>query len=243
MRITHFNGNILNAQYALRVTHLKHKIIRMKTGEKIRKIRLAKNLTLAEVENKADISNGNLSRVERGTQWLSEEKLMDLADALGVNISDFFTQSFEQNVSPAPPDLHPIPVISAIQAGKLKEITDPYPLGEGFAVEYTSDTVSRWTFALEIEGASMLPEFRPGDRVIIDPELSPNPGDYVAAKNTREEATFKKYKLRGIDASGKNVFELVPLNDEYPTLRSDVDHLEIIGVMVEHRKKYRRSNK
>jgi SOS-response transcriptional repressor LexA len=166
-----------------------------------------------------------------------------VADKLAVTSMHHVAQdhrSYDENVSLAPADIRPIPVISPIQAGRLREITDPYPPGAGFDVEYTSEDVSRWTFALEIEGTSMLPEFRPKDRVIIDPELSPNPGDFVAAKNTKEEATFKKYKLRGIDANGNNIFELVPLNDEYPTLRSDVDHLEIIGVMVEHRKKYRR---
>jgi SOS-response transcriptional repressor LexA len=153
-------------------------------------------------------------------------------------------RAFLQNVRQAPPDVRPIPVISAVQAGRLKEVSDPYPLGAGFAVEYVDDGgLSRWTFGLEIEGNSMMPEFKPGDRVIIDPELAPNPGDYVVAKNTREEATFKKYRPRGMDKNGHMVFELVPLNDDYPTMRSDIEHLEVIGVMVEHRKKYRRNKR
>jgi hypothetical protein len=36
------------------------------------------------------------------------------------------------------------------------------------------------------------------------------------------------------------VFELVPLNDDYPTMRSDTEHLIVIGVVTEHRKKLRR---
>lgn len=148
--------------------------------------------------------------------------------------------SFDRNVKAAPRGARAIPVISPIQAGMLKEITDPYLPGAGFDVLYTDDDLSRWAFALEIEGDSMLPEFRPGDRVIIDPEVQPQPGDFVAAKNCAEEATFKKYRPRGIDAQGNDIFELTPLNDDYPTLRSDVQELHIIGVMVEHRKKYRR---
>jgi SOS-response transcriptional repressor LexA len=147
---------------------------------------------------------------------------------------------FDQNVRATSFDIHPIPVISYIQAGRLKEISDPYPPGAGFAVEYTGDDVSRWTFALEIEGESMLPDFKEGDRVIIDPELAPNPGDFVVAKNSNEEATFKRYKLRGRDQSGNDVFDLEPLNPVYPTLRSDIEHLEIIGVMVERRQRFRR---
>jgi len=240
MRNTHFNASIKNAQGALRLTHFNNTIVPMKTGEKIRAIRLAKKMTLAEVEHAADLTGGNLSRVERGTQWLSEEKLHALADALGVEVADFFLEKFDLNVSAALPDMQAIPVISAIQAGLLTEIKDPYPPGAGFDVIYSDATVSKFAFALEIEGESMLPEFRQGDRVIIDPELSPNPGDFVVAKNGDEEATFKKYRPRGMDASGNMIFELVPLNPDYPTMRSDMQELFIIGVMVEHRKKYRR---
>lgn len=153
----------------------------------------------------------------------------------------FPPHTFDKNVRPVPMGVIPVPVISAIQAGHMKEISNPYPIGAGFAVEYIDDDgQSPWTFGLEIEGDSMLPEFKEGDRVIIDPELIPGPGDFVAVRNTREEATFKKYRPRGIDANGNVVFEIVPLNPDYPTMRSDVDHLEVIGTMIEHRKKRRR---
>lgn len=151
-------------------------------------------------------------------------------------------KKFDQNVSPARLGGRPIPVISAVQAGALKDMETPYAPGAGFAIEYVDDeNLSRWAFSLEVEGESMTPEFRPGDRVIIDPELAPNPGDFVVAKNGGDQATFKKYRPRGMGANGNEVFELVPLNDDYATLRSDTDHLIVIGVMVEHRKRYRRS--
>lgn len=133
------------------------------------------------------------------------------------------------------------PVISHIQAGVLKEISDPYAKGDGFDVEYGDDEWSKWSFFLEIGGESMLPDFKPGDRVLIDPEIAPRPGDFVAAKNDGEGATFKKYRARGIDSRGNAVFELVPLNPDYETLRSDELPLVVIGVMVEHRRKYRRN--
>jgi SOS-response transcriptional repressor LexA len=65
-------------------------------------------------------------------------------------------------------------------------------------------------------------------------------GDYVVAKNGGDEATFKKYRPRGKDAAGVDVFELVPLNDDFASLRSDIDHIAIIGTMVEHRR-YRKN--
>lgn len=149
-------------------------------------------------------------------------------------------QRFDRNAMPASIGQRAIPVISAIQAGALKEIVDPYEAGDGFTTIYADDTYSKGAFALEISGNSMVPEFLPGDLVIIEPDWVPRPGEYVAAKNGSDEATFKKYRQRGVDSSGQMVFELVPLNDDYPTLRSDITPLIIIGVMAEHRRKTRR---
>lgn len=145
----------------------------------------------------------------------------------------------EPNVVLAPMGARKIPVISAIQAGMWAEIVDQFQPGDADDWLMTDLELSSSAFALTIRGDSMLPEFNPGDRVIIDPDVAPHPGDFVAAKNGEQEATFKKYRPRGMDAAGNMVFELIPLNDDYPTLRSDVDHIRIVGTMVEHRK-YRR---
>ncbi len=78
----------------------------------------------------------------------------------------------------------------------------------------------------------MEPEFIDGDIVIIDPSVSPLPGDFVVAKNNEEEATFKKYRPRGKNDQGIDYFELIPLNEDYAPLRSDLEHLRVIGTMV-----------
>ena len=145
------------------------------------------------------------------------------------------------NVTPAPVGAHQVPVISYVQAGVWTGVTDPFQPNDAHDWLMTDLDLSEHAFALEIKGESMLPEYRPGDRVIIDPRIAPQPGDCVVAKNGEEEATFKKYRPRGIDQAGNMVFELVPLNDDYPTIRSDVTPVHIIGTMVEHRK-YRRKS-
>lgn len=149
-------------------------------------------------------------------------------------------EKFDRNVTSAVLGRRAIPVISAIQAGAMREVTDAYEAGDGFATMYADDEYSRRAFGLEIEGDSMTPDFQPGDRVIIEPEWEPRPGEYVAAKNGKQEATFKKYRQRGTDADGRDIFELVPLNPDYPVLRSDETPLFIIGVMAEHRRKARK---
>ncbi len=165
---------------------------------------------------------------------------MWIATGAGPVHADAVRKGFDVNVKPVYEGLRAYPVISKVQAGKVKEITCPYEPGDGYAIEFGDDDASPWAFFLEIDGDSMLPEFNPGDRVRIDPEIIPRPGDFVAAKNSSEEATFKKYRVRGIDPAGKEVFELVPLNDDYPIIRSDEHDLTVIGTMTEHRRKYRR---
>jgi transcriptional regulator with XRE-family HTH domain len=91
MRNTHFIPQNENAQGALRDPHLLPTIGRMKVGKRIRQIRKAAGMTLADVEARAGLSDGNLSRIERGEQWISEEKLYSLAEALSVQAADFFT--------------------------------------------------------------------------------------------------------------------------------------------------------
>jgi len=47
-------------------------------------------MTLAEVEGRAGLTDGNLSRIERGKQWVSEEVLRNIAQALLVRVAEFF---------------------------------------------------------------------------------------------------------------------------------------------------------
>jgi SOS-response transcriptional repressor LexA len=226
---------------------------------KIREAIKKSGRTKADIARELGVTKQSITGwVESGR--ISKGNLLKLAELLQVDINWLMDDASEQNplrygklqlvpntppatisnVSPVALGKRAIPVISAIQAGALKEIAQPYEAGDGYATVFADDEYSKWAFALEIEGESMLPEFRPGDIVIIEPEWQPRPGEYVAAKNGHEEATFKKYRPRGTAQNGDMIFELSPLNDDYPTMRSDITPLKIIGVMAEHRRKARR---
>jgi SOS-response transcriptional repressor LexA len=59
----------------------------------------------------------------------------------------------------------------------------------------------------------------------------------VAKREQDQEATFKKYKLRGYDNQGREIIDLVPLNSDWPTLVIDAENPgQIVGTMVEHRR-------
>ena len=47
----------------------------------------------------------------------------------------------------------------------------------------TDMKISDNAFAVAIKDSSMMPKFEVGDRVIIDPEVPPIPGDFVIVKS------------------------------------------------------------
>ncbi len=109
-------------------------------------------------------------------------------------------------------------------------------MGAGDDFVLTQTELGPHAFALTVRGDSMTPEFQEGDTILIDPDVKPSPGDYVVAKNDEGEATFKKYRARGLNERGEPVIELVPLNADYPSLRSDRSPIQIIGTLMEHRR-------
>lgn len=171
-----------------------------------------------------------------------------IAAACGVSAVWLATEEGEMrlpavdvNVRPAQTGGRRVPVLNKIPAGGPKQIIDDYLAGAGMDDIATDQEVGKYAFALIINGTSMEPKYKTGDKVIIDPDVRPRPGDFVAAKCNGDEGTFKKYRPRGHDTQGNEVFELVPLNEDYPILRSDQMRIEIIGTEVEHRS-YRRVN-
>ena len=88
----------------------------------------------------------------------------------------------------------------------------------------------------------MSPKFQQGDIVIFDPTINPQPGDFVVATTQTGEATFKKYRPRGTNDKGEYTFELVPLNEDYPTIKATSSEMMVVGTMIEHRTFRRRHN-
>ena len=129
-----------------------------------------------------------------------------------------------------------IPVISYVQAGQWTTTTEAYAEGNGYDEIRADKFIGENSFALDIKGTSMLPRFLEGDRIIIDPDIEPIPGDFVVAKEDRDGgAVFKQYRPRGFDARRRPIIELTPLNEAWPTIILDVRNPgRIIGTMVEH---------
>lgn len=212
----------------------------MDIAQWIKASREAAQLKQDELAEKLGKTRGNISAWENGRHEPSYSQILEIARLTKHAVPIPGMESApHRNVTSADIGQRKIPLISSVQAGRMSEALEPFPVGAAFEYLLTDLKLSENAFALEIEGQSMEPDFKEGDRIIVDPALHPQPGDFVVAKNGREEATFKKYRPRGMGADGQEVFELVPLNDDYPTINSEREPARIIGVMVEHRR-YRR---
>ena len=214
-------------------------------GERLKTLREKAGLSQAALAEKCGwASQSRVGNYEKGVRKIGADDASVLASALGVLPSEIlFGASSSQNVEPASIGLRKIPIINYVQAGCWTESAECRELDGSIKYITTDLDVGGRTFAVEIQGDSMLPEFSEGDVVMIDPDEQPHPGDFVVAKNGEHEATFKKYKPRGYNDAGQEWFELVPLNDNYPPMRSDVCQIKIIGTMVEHRRYRRRKGK
>lgn len=136
-----------------------------------------------------------------------------------------------------------IPLIDYIQAGQWGGIADAFEPGTGEDMLTASGDCGPHTFALRVRGRSMEPDYREGDIIVVDPDINPEPGDFVVAKlDDTEEATFKKYRPRGLDDNGHEIIDLVPLNGDFPTIRLNSHRSgHICGTVIEHRRNPRRS--
>lgn len=72
--------------------------MRNRLGERLRVIRKEKNMTLAQVAERSGLSIGTLSKVERGLSSLGYDRFSQLADSLGLDLGELFTDG--QRITP-----------------------------------------------------------------------------------------------------------------------------------------------
>jgi len=70
----------------------------MKIGERIRNLRQVRSLTQEELAERAGLTKGFISQVERDLTSVSLESLLQILDALDVDASHFFQEIVEERV-------------------------------------------------------------------------------------------------------------------------------------------------
>jgi SOS-response transcriptional repressor LexA len=160
--------------------------------------------------------------------WLESGEGLMSADAAALQIR-------------LPPGTRRYPVLTARQAGTLARAqgADTQAQDPELGLEVADDGVSPRAFFLQLEGDAMAPEFREGDRVLLDPDRAPQPGDHVAALHAGRQLVFRKYRVLAVARDGSDVFELSPLHPDHPVMRSDEQALTVLATLVEHRRRFR----
>ena len=70
----------------------------MKIGNKIKELRVMKNLTQEELADRAELSKGFISQLERDLTSPSIATLVDILQVLGTNLQEFFTETPDEQI-------------------------------------------------------------------------------------------------------------------------------------------------
>ena len=70
----------------------------MQIGQKIKELRVIKGLTQEELADRAELSKGFISQLERDLTSPSIATLVDILQCLGTNLNDFFDDTPEEQV-------------------------------------------------------------------------------------------------------------------------------------------------
>ena len=68
----------------------------MNIGEKLRRLRLQRNLTQEEMADRCELSKGFISQVERDQASPSIATLTDMLECLGSSLQDFFSETADE---------------------------------------------------------------------------------------------------------------------------------------------------
>ncbi|BEV12157.1 helix-turn-helix transcriptional regulator [Asticcacaulis sp. DW145] len=139
-------------------------------------------------------------------RWPSTESLAKLLEATGQSFSDFAALTEPRPVPKG------VPLIGFAQAGNDGLFDDAgFPVGQGW--DEIGLPAGEGLYALEISGDSMLPLYRDGDRIIVDPlRQNLRRGDRVVVKTSEGEVmakelvrlTEKQVELRSLNPDFSN---------------------------------------
>lgn len=203
----------------------------MKTGDKIRLLRLKNKMSQEELGKKLNISKQAVYKYEKDIiDEIPLSKIKLLADIFQV--SPAYLTGWE-HVEPTVQKAVKIPVLGKVAAGipieAIEDVLDYEEITEKLASTGTF-------FALRIKGDSMTPKIQDGDTVIVRQQNTAKSGDIVIAKVNGDDACCKKLVINSqgvILQSFNTAYEPMFFTKEEVMTRP----VTIIGKVVELRRK------
>ena len=171
-------------------------------------------------------------------RWPSQESLAKVLDATGSSLEEFLSlvrgsrppgeSSFPEGAFP--PQAGSIPLLGFAQAGSGGFFDDGgFPAGQGWdVVDFPAQPSDRpGVYALEVQGDSMMPLYRDGDILIVEPGAQIRRGDRVVVRSREGEVMAKVLNRQ----TPKSV-ELISLNPDHPNRSFDVNEIDWIARII-----------
>ncbi len=136
-------------------------------------------------------------------RWPSTESVAKVLNATGTSFGEFVALVGGSRMS-----TRPLPILGFAQAGAGGYFdAGGFPAGNGWDEVSFPDVPDDSIYALEIQGDSMLPVYRDGDRIVVSPTAPIRRGDRVVLQTAEGEIMAKELKRQ----TNKTV-ELTSLN-------------------------------
>jgi len=209
-------------------------------GKNVHKYRSALGLSLEELGKSAGWDKKNLHRLEQTGSGYSNDSITRLAKALNVSLGALFDETDTVAYGRVVPiDFYTPEMISRDEQGKTTILPPALQLGGTSNVLLTDGSFADEAFAFTVNDDAMRPDLAPGDVVIVDPNVQPEPNDLVLAVIYRY-STGKSSCLVRRFAERANGFELLPHDNAYAAEINKDNNIGIIGTVVEQRRQRRR---
>lgn len=204
-------------------------------GDRIRLRRKSLQLTQKQLAQQVKVSHVAISQWEKEETLPRGENLLRLAEALGCAPAFLIDGDGPVFSESAYGGLHQITLLN--QRDVTRWLSDDSSVRHELLM-HNDMALSQQSFAFRVEEQAMMPAIVRDDVVIIDPRVSPRPGDSVLALQ-QQIALIRTWRQRSSEG-GVTQFELAPININFPELHSSRENLKLIGTVVELRR-YRQS--
>lgn len=164
-------------------------------------------------------------------RWPSTESLAKIIEATGASLDEFLglVEGKPQQPSGAlPRQGQSVPLLGFAQAGAGGFFEDGgFPVGQGFDIVEPPLRSGDNSYALKVQGDSMLPLYRDGDVLIVEPGATVHKGDRVVVKTLGGEVMAKILSRRSPKA-----IELLSLNPDHPNREIPMPEVEWVARIV-----------
>jgi phage repressor protein C with HTH and peptisase S24 domain len=147
-------------------------------------------------------------------RWPSTESLSKIMEATNASLDEFMdlVRGAAPEAKAASRRPAAVPMVGFAQAGANGFFDDGgFQPGDGFELVELPENAAEGTFALGVQGDSMLPLYRKGDVLIVKPDAAIRQGDRVVVKTAKGEVMAKILEKR----TARSV-DLKSLNPEHP---------------------------